>query len=119
MQKGKELNDSVAGTDEAGDTVKVEPEQTNQNTRACVHTYIKYIIYCIDIDGMGMTYDVMRRSRATLPMHHPGRQPDSQTVVALVEQMAIQVSGRPMTCVEGEWGGSSSQKTTTRKSREI
>ena len=43
---------SVAGTDEAGDTVKVEPEQTNQNTRACVHTYISYIIYCIDIDGM-------------------------------------------------------------------
>jgi hypothetical protein len=43
---------SVAGTDEAGDTVKVEPEQTNQNTRTCVHTYIRYIIYCIDIDGM-------------------------------------------------------------------
>ena len=43
---------SVAGTDEAGDTVKVEPEQTNQNTRVCVYTFISYIIYCIDIDGM-------------------------------------------------------------------
>ena len=43
---------SVAGTDEAGDTVKVEPEQTNQNARACVGTYISYIIYCIEIDGM-------------------------------------------------------------------
>jgi hypothetical protein len=43
---------SVAGTDEAGDTVKVEPEQTNQNTLECVYTYISYIIYCIDIDGM-------------------------------------------------------------------
>jgi hypothetical protein len=43
---------SVAGTDEVGDTVKVEPEQTNQNTRECVDTYISYIIYCIDIDGM-------------------------------------------------------------------
>jgi hypothetical protein len=50
---------SVAGTDEAGDTVKVEPEQTNQNTRACVDTYISYIIYCLDIGGIldigGMT----------------------------------------------------------------
>ena len=43
---------SVAGTDEAGDTVKVEPDHNNQNTRACVDTYISYIIYCIDIDGM-------------------------------------------------------------------
>jgi hypothetical protein len=43
---------SVVGTDEAGDTVKVEPEQTNQNTRVCVGTYISYIIYCKDIDGM-------------------------------------------------------------------
>ncbi len=43
---------SVAGTDETGDTVKVEPEQTNQNTRSCVDTYINYIIYYIDIDGM-------------------------------------------------------------------
>ncbi len=41
---------SVAGTDEAGDTVQVEPEQTNQNTRVCVYTFINYIIYCIDID---------------------------------------------------------------------
>jgi hypothetical protein len=38
---------SVAGTDEAGDTVKVEPEETNQNTLECVYTYISYIIYCI------------------------------------------------------------------------
>jgi hypothetical protein len=43
---------SVAGTDEAGDTVKMEPEQTNQNTRTCVDTYMSYIIHCIDIDGM-------------------------------------------------------------------
>ena len=52
---------SVAGTDEAGDTVKVAPEQTNQNTRVCVDTYISYIIYCIDIAGMAgsrKTYDV-------------------------------------------------------------
>jgi hypothetical protein len=39
---------SVAGTDEAGDTVKVEPEQTNQYTRTCVDDYISYIIFCID-----------------------------------------------------------------------
>ncbi len=31
--------------DEVGDTVKVEPEYNNQNTRACVDTYISYIIY--------------------------------------------------------------------------
>jgi hypothetical protein len=36
---------SVVGTDEAGDTVKLEAEHTNQNTRACVDTYINYIIY--------------------------------------------------------------------------
>ncbi len=43
---------SIVGTDEAGDTVKVAPEQTNQNTRVCVDTYISYIIYCIDIAGI-------------------------------------------------------------------
>ena len=97
---------SVAGTDEAGDTVKVAPEQTNQNTRVCVDTYISYIIYCIDIAGMTgsrKTYDVhieetrcrtMReksygvnhRSQAMPPKHHLGRWTGSQTVVALVKQ---------------------------------
>ena len=35
---------SVAGTDEAGDTDKVEPEHTKQTHEAYVKTYINYII---------------------------------------------------------------------------
>jgi hypothetical protein len=31
---------SVPGTDETGDTVKVEPEHNNQNTRACVDSNV-------------------------------------------------------------------------------
>ena len=47
---------SVAGTDEAGDTVKVEPEHTNQTHEACIFSYINYsIAQSIDIDGMVKT----------------------------------------------------------------
>ena len=35
---------SVAGTDEAGDTVKVEPEHTNETHEGCINTYTKYSI---------------------------------------------------------------------------
>jgi hypothetical protein len=54
--------------------------------------------------------DVKYRSRATLPKHDPGGYPDSQTVVALAEQLALQVNGKPIMYVEGEWETSSSQK---------
>ena len=35
---------SVAGNDEEGDTVKVEPEHTKQTNEACINTYINYNI---------------------------------------------------------------------------
>ena len=47
---------SVPGTDEAGYTVKVEHEHTNQTHEACINTYISYsIVQIIDIDGMVRT----------------------------------------------------------------
>ena len=47
---------SVAGTDETGDTVRVEPKHTNQTHEACINTYINYsIVQIIDIDGMVRT----------------------------------------------------------------
>ena len=36
---------SVAGTDEEGDTIKVESDHTNNHTREYVFTYISYIIH--------------------------------------------------------------------------
>ena len=84
---------SVAGTDEVGDTVKVESEHTNQTHERVKkkNTYINYSrALSIDTDGMVRTktdctqvkkarcrlisiYDVRHRSRAILVHHHPGR----------------------------------------------
>ena len=36
-------------------------------------------------------------------------------MVALVEQLALPVNGRPIRCVEGEWEASSSQKKQPRR----
>jgi hypothetical protein len=40
--------------------------------------------------GLEKSDDVNHRSRVTLPKHHIGRWSDSQTVVALVEQLVLQ-----------------------------
>jgi hypothetical protein len=53
---------------------------------------MKYMMYTstrLDV-GLEKNYDVNHRSRATLSNHHLGRWSDSQTVVALVEQLVLQ-----------------------------
>jgi hypothetical protein len=58
---------SVAGTDEEGDTVKVEPEHTNQTHEVFINTYINYnIVQSIDIDGMSRTRPYCAHVKKTL-----------------------------------------------------